>query len=47
MSRPHEEDRIPREKKHLEPLVTAHEVTQAPYDMEKGDKVVSIIEGSK
>ena len=29
------------------PLVTAPEVTQDPYDMEKGDKFGSIIEGSK
>ena len=48
----HEDDRIPRnpikkKKKIPEPLVTAHEVTQDPDDMEKGDKVGSRIEGSK
>ena len=36
-----------RRKKKPEPLVTAHEVTQDPDDMEKGDKVGSSIEGSK
>ena len=30
-----------------EPLVTAHEVTQYPDDMERGDKVGSSIEGYK
>ena len=34
-------------KKKPEPLVTAHEVTQDPNDMEKGDMVGSIIEGTK
>ena len=37
-----------RKKKHTqEHLVTAHQVTQYPDDMEKGDKISSIIEGSK
>ena len=36
-----------KKKKIPEPLVTAHEVTQDPDDMEKGDKVGSSIEGSK
>ena len=48
----HEHDRIPKkpskkEKKTPEHLVTAHQVTQDPDDMEKGDKVGSSIEGSK
>ena len=50
MSRSHEDESIPRKKqknKIPEPLVTAHEVTQDPDDMEKGDKVGSIIEGTK
>ena len=50
MSRSYEDDSIPRKKqkkKTAEPLVTANEVTQDPYDMEKGDKVGSSIEGSK
>ena len=50
MSRSYEDDSIPREKqkkKILEPLVTAHEVTQDPDDMEKGDKVGSRNEDSK
>ena len=34
-------------KKITEPLVTANEVTQDPDDMEKGDNVGSIIEGTK
>ena len=36
-----------KKRKIPEPLVTAHEVTQDPYDTEKGDKVGSSIEGSK
>ena len=36
-----------KKKKIPEPLVTAHEVTRDPYDMEKGDKVGSSIEGTK
>ena len=50
MSRSHEDYSIPRKKqkkKTPKPLVTAHEVTQDPDDMEKGDKVGSRIEGSK
>ena len=50
MSRSHEDDSIPwkkQKKKIPEPLVTAHEVTQDPDDMEKGDKVGSSIEGTK
>ena len=50
MSRWHEDDSIPRKKqkkKTPEPLITAHEVTQDPDDMEKGDKVGISIEGSK
>ena len=49
MSRSHEDDRIPRKprKKKPEPLVTAHELTQDPDGMEKGDKVGSSIEESK
>ena len=46
----HEDDKIPKKKKPRkkpEPLVTAHEVTQDPDDMEKGDKFGSGIEGSK
>ena len=46
----HEDDKIPKKekpKKIPEPLVTAPKVTQDPYDMEKGDKVGSSIEGSK
>ena len=48
-----EDDRIPRKpskKKNThtqENLVTAHQVTQDPDDMEKGDNVGSIIEGTK
>ena len=34
-------------EKKQEHLVTAHQVTQDPDDMEKGDKVGSRIEGSK
>ena len=51
MSRLSQEDlKIPKKKKTKkipEPLVTAPEVTQDPYDMEKCDKVGSSIEGSK
>ena len=51
MSRLSQEDyKIPKKKKPKtipEPLVTAPEVTQDLYDMEKGDKVGSSIEGSK
>ena len=50
MYRSHEDDSIPRnkqKKKIPEPLVTAHEVTQDPDDMEKGDNVGSSIEGTK
>ena len=50
MSRSHECDSIPRKKpkkKIPEPLVTAHEVTQDPDDMEKGNKVGSSIERYK
>ena len=50
MSRSQEDDSIPRKKqknKIPEPLVAAHEVTQDPYDMDKGDKVGSSIEGTK
>ena len=46
----HEDEKIPKKNKTKtipEPLVTAPEVTQDPYDMEKGDKVRSSIEGSK
>ena len=48
----HEYDRIPRKpskkkNKIPEPLVTAHQVTQYPDDMEKGDKIGSSIEESK
>ena len=46
----HEDEKIPKRKKPKkipEPLVTAPEVTQDPYDMEKYDKVFSSIEGSK
>ena len=48
----HEDDRIPRKpskkkKRIQEHLVTAHQVTQDPDDMEKGDKIGSSIEGSK
>ena len=47
-----EDDRITRKiskkkNKTPEPLVTAHQVTQDPDDMEKGDKVDSSIEVSK
>ena len=47
-----EDDRIPRKPskkktKTQEHLVTAHQVTQDPDDMEKGDKIGSSIEGSK
>ena len=49
MSRLSQEDfKIPKRKKTKttsEPLVTAHEVTQDPDDMEKCDKVGSRIEG--
>ena len=50
MSRSHEDDSITRKKQRKkvpEPLVTAHEVTQDPDDMEKGDIVGSSIEGTK
>ena len=51
MSRLSQEDyKIPKKKKSKtipKPLVTAHEVTQDPYDMEKGDKFGSSIDGSK
>ena len=43
-------EKIPKKKKPKkipEPLVTAHEVTQDPDDMEKGDNVGSSIEGTK
>ena len=46
----HEDEKITKKKqtkKIPEPLVTAHEVTQDPDDMEKGDKAGSSIEGSK
>ena len=48
----HEDERIPRKPskkktKTQENLVTAHQVTQDPDDMEKGDKVGSNIEVSK
>ena len=46
----HKDDKILKNKKPKEipePILTAHEVTQDPDDMEKGDKVVSRIEGSK
>ena len=36
-----------KKKKTPEPLVTEHEVTQDPDDMEKGDKVGSRNEDSK
>ena len=36
-----------KKTKKTEPLVTAHEVTQDPDDMEKGDKFGSSIERSK
>ena len=42
--------KIPKKKKTKiipKPLATAPEVTQDQYDMEKGDKVGSSIEGSK
>ena len=47
-----EDDIIPRKpskkkKKTQEHLVTAHQVTQDPDNMEKGDEIVSIIKGSK
>ena len=46
-----EYDRIPRKpskkKKTQEHLATAHQVTQYPDDMGKGDKIGSNIEGSK
>ena len=47
-----EDDRIPRnpskkKKKTQEHLVTAHQVTQDPDDMEKGNRVGSSIEGTK
>ena len=41
----HEDEKIPKEEKKTEPLVTAPEVTQDTDDMEKGDKVSSSIEG--
>ena len=51
MSRLSQEDyKIPKKKESKtipEPLVTVPEVIQYPYDMEKGDKVGSSIEGSK
>ena len=50
MSRSHDDDSIPRKKqkkKIPQPLVTAHEVTQDPNDMEKGDKVGISIEVNK
>ena len=46
----HTKMKIPERKKTKaipKPSVTANEVTQDPYDMEKGDKVDSSIEGSK
>ena len=46
----HETDRIPRRKKSKiipGPLVKAPKVTQDQYDMEKDDKVISSVEGSK
>ena len=45
-----EDDSIPRSlvrKKTQDHLVTAHQVTQDPDDMEKVDKIGSSIEGSK
>ena len=50
MSRSHDYDSIPKKKqksKIPEPLVTAHEVTQDPDDMGKGDMVGSSIDGTK
>ena len=51
MSRLSQEDyKIPKMKKTKtipEPSVTAHAITQDTDDMEKGDKVGSIIEGLK
>ena len=46
----HEDEKIPRKKKTRaipEPSFTAPDVTQDPYDMEKGDKFGIIMEGSK